>query len=701
MQEDIETDRARRLRPQRAIIILSLVLALGAAALTAWEVHIDRQETLADGQRTAEMAVAALEQHTIETFAAGTSAIASVDKLMAQAGGFTKVSPEQAHEWLKALTPSNGPLDRLTLFDERGWGYATTVRPRPPQAKYFVKHPGIAPHVAGQTGNRLLIELPLELPSEAIIYGPMNSPGSSRWVIPLTRSLYGPDGKFEGVIAVTFRVDYFKEFYGILGNHRDASISLLRDDDMLLARHPFRPEFLGVNSNPTIAQIKFLQDRGDLPIVTSRLDNIERLFATRTVHGLPLKVTVGLSTSDILESWSNRVAQRLLAFGIFCATVLALAVLLLRRLRAHDEAELRYRVLFESATVGILLFEEGRLIDCNPRALTFFGVKARSRLLGQSRGELIEYVTQTPQGEAGEPMEKEWRIRRENGGDLSISAEVSQFIIHEREYELVIMRDISRRKLAESRLHSLNQELEERVRSRTSLLAQANNDLEAFSYSASHDLRAPIRRVRSFAEAIVEDHGGVMPPDAARMLERIHHSAVQMDGLLNDLLVLFKANREPMQPCALDVGVLAQAVMAEITTDQPQRRRELQIQTEGMQAYGDKGLLRLALTNLLGNAWKYSARTELTRIDIGRDKENFYVRDNGAGFDMQHIEQLFMPFQRLHAQNEFEGTGIGLAIVRRVIERHGGCIWAESTPGEGACFYFTLGTQAEIDALLN
>jgi len=240
----------------------------------------------------------------------------------------------------------------------------------------------------------------------------------------------------------------------------------------------------------------------------------------------------------------------------------------------------------------------------------------------------------------------------------------------------------------------LNEELEGRVRERTAQLESANRELEAFCYSVSHDLRAPLRAIDGFSQALVEDHGASVPEGGRRYLARIQSSAKRMGQLIEDLLNLSRVSRGGLERGAVDLSAMAREVVAELQQREPQRAPEVAIQ-DGMQAMADARLVRAALENLLANAWKFTSKAEHPRIEVGILREDpgaatYFVRDNGAGFDMAYADKLFGAFQRLHAVNDFPGTGIGLATVQRIVNRHGGRIWADGQVGRGAAFFFTL-----------
>ncbi len=258
---------------------------------------------------------------------------------------------------------------------------------------------------------------------------------------------------------------------------------------------------------------------------------------------------------------------------------------------------------------------------------------------------------------------------------------------------VVIGRDVTDQKKHEHALLHLNEELERRVAERTGALLSANRELEAFSYSVSHDLRAPLRAINGFSRLIEEECAGQLDETGRHYLDRVRSGAERMGALIDDLLALSRLSRQEMKTGPVNLSALAAGIARELEAGEPGRRVEWQIAAD-VTAKGDAGLLAAALQNLLGNAWKYSSKRERSRIEFGAGEENgqpvYFVRDNGAGFDMAYADKLFGAFQRLHAPDEFPGTGIGLATVARIVQRHGGTIRAESAPDRGATFRFTL-----------
>jgi len=278
---------------------------------------------------------------------------------------------------------------------------------------------------------------------------------------------------------------------------------------------------------------------------------------------------------------------------------------------------------------------------------------------------------------------------RKNGSEFPIEISLSPL---ETEGGLLVsaaIRDVTQRKRMEEDVQKLNDDLKQRA----SQLEAANKELEAFSYSVSHDLRAPLRSIDGFSHVLLEDYSEQLPEEGRNYLERVRAAAQRMAMLIDDLLNLSRVTRTAVQPKFINLSKMAEEILSGLQENQGERQATFSI-TPNLMVEADPRLMHIVMENLLSNAWKFTSKREQTIIEFGQKahlkERTFYIRDNGVGFDMTYAKKLFGVFQRLHSVSEFPGTGVGLATVHRIISIHGGRIWAESVEGKGTTFYFTL-----------
>lgn len=398
-------------------------------------------------------------------------------------------------------------------------------------------------------------------------------------------------------------------------------------------------------------------------------------------------------------------AASLLLFGI--ALALARTESLAERKAArlsesYQRSELRFRNAMRFSAIGMALLDhKGAIVDANPALAAIFGTDTDA-LVGKVFGEhFVEGDGETAQileakAQSG-GIHRTTRQLRQADGELRhvqlayapVPGEIGQDVT-----SLVQVEDVTERVQAEAREQALNRTLEARVAMRTRELTHANHELESFAYSVSHDLRAPLRSIEGFSRLLSERHAASIGEEGKDYLSRVRSAAGRMDQLIDALLKMSRVSRGPLKLAPLDLERMAREVVAELRLAQPWRQVEVAIEP-GLHAIGDAVLVRNLLQNLIGNAWKFTdgkpdARIEIGREDLPGDQATFFVRDNGAGFAPDYADKLFRPFQRLHESSQFEGNGIGLATVKRIVERHGGSVGAEGIPDGGAIFRFTL-----------
>jgi PAS domain S-box-containing protein len=364
--------------------------------------------------------------------------------------------------------------------------------------------------------------------------------------------------------------------------------------------------------------------------------------------------------------------------------------------QARQLTEARYRALFDYAPDGIVIADpESTYLDANPSICRMLGY-TRDELVGLHASKIVAQVEIAKIGVALNDIKtksshhREWQFRRKDNSIFA--AEVHATAMPDGNL-MGMISDITERKKAEEEIQKLNTTLEQRVAERTAELEAANKELEAFSYSVSHDLRSPLRAVDGFSQAVLEDYGPQLPEEGQRYLRTIREGAQRMGVLIDDLLAFSRLSRSPLNKQKVNTTEQVRHVLKGLAAQS--EGRKIDVRLDDLPACeGSPAMLEHVWSNLLSNAFKYTRQREKAVVEIGGKTEQgenvYFVRDNGAGFDMKYAHKLFGVFQRLHRAEEFEGTGVGLAIVQRIIHRHGGRIWADAAVDRGATFYFTL-----------
>ena len=372
------------------------------------------------------------------------------------------------------------------------------------------------------------------------------------------------------------------------------------------------------------------------------------------------------------------------------------------------EGDILNRSLFE-ATGDAIFFSRDVITDCNSRALELWGA-TREQFLGRrpwelsperqpdgrkSRETVLEKAAQSP---SSKPIRFEWQYRRFDGSVFDAEVILAPVRLSGVDHFLTQVREITERKQAERQILETNARLERRLAERVAQLEAANRELDAFAYSISHDLRAVTQGIAACSRIVMQDCGDRLDDAGRNWLKHIEADSNQLDRFTEALLDLSRVSRAELHWSEVDLSAMAYSIANRFGAAEPNRVVDFQI-AKPLATFADRSLLARVMENLLSNAWKFTRTKQKARIEFGglADKsrgQTYFVRDNGTGFDMKYAEKLFGAFQRLHRLEEFEGAGVGLAVVRRIIHRHGGEVWAEGKPNEGATVFFTVPAPA-------
>jgi PAS domain S-box-containing protein len=583
---------------------------------------------------------------------------------------------------------------------------------------------------------------------------PARGGASGRWAASAVEPIV-EGGTVQGVVGAGIDLAKLANLLNPRGLPRGATAAVIDGSGFMVARYPEFHVWVGrdVSGAPAVRRA-LARDAGIVRDVGPQ--NVERIWGFAPVEGSRWVVLVGVPTDAVLEhprqvaAWIAAACVTLLLLALLLSKVIARriaepiqaiaeaarrpgdglagrlpskgpaeAVDLARELerreaeRAAMDATLRderarLEGLVASAMDAVITLDQDlRIVIFNPAAERMFGITA-DLVLGATIDRFIPEERRRAHAEHVAAFARDTARSGRMGGEdtlfglradgeaFPIEASISKVDVGGRRYLTAIVRDVTEQVRARIEIERLNVRLEQRVRERTAELEAANQELQAFDYSISHDLRAPLGRIRGFAGALREDFGDRLGETGRAYLDRIEATSGEMDRLVSDMLELSLVSRREIERRDVDLGALARDVASGLRRAHAKSRPPAEVTVhDGLVARADPGFARIVLENLIGNAWKFTSRRESARIEIGctamqDGKRAFFVRDNGAGFDPAVSDRLFEPFRRFHSTADYPGTGVGLATVRRIVRRHGGTVWAEGAPGAGATFHFTL-----------
>ena len=585
---------------------------------------------------------------------------------------------------------------------------------------------------------------------------PARSFRTGAWTVGFARAIRDPAGQVRAVVSITLRLERLHEILDNRGLPDGSTIFLVSERGIVLARSEDQDKWIGqdVSKRPTGMRAMQLRDGAE---IIQTAERIERLTGFGVAKKIPWVAVVASPTeeafADVRAAWQRNLllfaialafalvagslaARRLVRpirritadavvfgagdlahrsnvttpaeMGVLARTFNSLAEDVAARTASLQESEARYRMMFESNPQPMWVFDRETFyfLAVNDAAIEHYGYSRQEFLAmkvtdmrpAEERGRFLRFVDDRSVGVRSVGL---WKHVRRDGSVIDVEISSHDMIFDGRPALHSLAVDVTERLRMEQEIRSLNFDLEERVRARTAELSATNRELESFTYSVSHDLRNPLRAIDGFSKLLLDQHTGGLDAEGAGYLARIRAAAQRMGLLITDLLNLSRVSRGTLHKTQVDLSALAWQVAEELRELAPERTVEWRI-APGLSAWADASLMRSVLDNLLGNAWKYTRKVEHAVIEFGlRDGAaapgyaEFFVRDNGAGFDMAYAAKLFAVFQRLHSPHEFEGTGVGLATVQRIVERHGGQVRGEGSPGQGACILFSLPPQGQ------
>ncbi|HLO76052.1 MAG TPA: ATP-binding protein [Magnetospirillum sp.] len=676
-----------RFRPStsRALVIFGGIAIVAVIAMTAYEVWRQRATTLAAAEGNLSAISLALAQQTERAFHSVELVVDATALSVENAGGIARAGTSAVHEALRARLTGNPQISGLAILDAQG-RVVNTAKRFPPPIENRADREFFAWHRASPS-------------SDLHISTPLISPVDDNLVIPVSRRISGRDGSFQGVIVAAVDPEYFQQSYRRVLPPEGGASAIFRADGILLAR------------TPPIDSMKLGQNFGRLTIFqpgapahgfgwgNSPMDGSLRMLSYHRLDQYPLIVNVSLRQDVLLQAWRDNALRLTLAAGA-ATIILGVAVFAFARQSRREEAflsalrqseeRLRFAqfALDHAADMVFWVDAHGHILYANEAAARRLGY-SREALVGNDIGIVDRHFSAEAWPYHLKRLKRLGHARFETTNTAAdgrtypaeVVANCVQFAGGD--YVCAFVRDIGQRKAAEIALAE-----------KTGKLEASNAELEQFAYVASHDLREPLRMVSSFVTLLARRYGPQLNDEAREFIDLAQDGAVRMDRLILDLLEYSRVGRldRPLVPVPL--GTVVEQALRSLALAVDDAKATVEVAADLPLVVGnEEELLRLML-NLTGNALKYRHPERPPQVRIGWRREGAeivcWVADNGIGIAPQYFDRIFRIFQRLHSRERYEGTGIGLAICKKIVERHQGRIWVESVPDQGSTFYFTL-----------
>jgi signal transduction histidine kinase len=694
------------LSPRQGVVLFAAIVGALLVALTVYNVRREYDLEVERVRQQTQRLTLMLEEHARQSLRRINATLARTTDLVQRAGDLQRVDWGRLRDQLRARLPADGLIRAFIVIDRHGQTMLTT-RPEVfvelaevDHRDYFRAHRDNADN--GDTGM--------------VIGATVKSSFDGRWMMPFSARFDDALGRFDGVVAAIVDPGYFQSFYDSIDVGPNGFVTLILRSGWIAVRAPFNEEMLGRQwlEWPLFREHLPKSNTGTVQQVALS-DGIERIHSYRALSDYPVITALGLSLDDSLAGWRARVwrAAALIALGV--GTLIAATALLVRQLAWREAAEARFRSLtqlssdwyWEQDAAYRFTLMEGNVNRMHGIAPSWFIGKRREDV-GFGNITLDEWAAHRGTLERHEPFRDFIGIRYASDGSIINATATSGEPVFDRKGRFVGYRGVGRDvtpqvrlehalRARERELQAMADSLERRVAERTAEVQAAYRELEGISYSVSHDLRQPLRAIDGFASILKDESKLMLPAEAARQLDRIGINARRMAQLIDGLLTFMRVSRHALKVERVEPERIVGEVLHRRAADLEKTGTTVSVRTLPA-CHADAVLLREVFEQLLANAIKFSACAASPRIEVFAEADQgqtiYAVRDNGVGFDTKFADKLFGVFERLHTDH-YEGEGIGLAFVHRIVERHNGRVWAVSSPGQGATFYFTLAAAVD------